>query len=80
MRNPNKESPLNSSIDIDIDIDMYRGEKNCMIQCNDLFLLVVVSYLRSQKTQLFSVFKRKHGGNLCSHMAQSRAINKKCTS
>ena len=30
-------------------------ENNSMIQCNDLFLLVVVSYLKFQKIQLFSV-------------------------
>ena len=59
MRNPNKGSPLNSSIDIDIDIDMYRGENNCMIQCKDLFLLVVVSYLKSQKTQLSVSYSAK---------------------
>ena len=30
-------------------------ENNNMIQCNDLFLLVVVSYLKFQEIQLFSV-------------------------
>ena len=31
-------------------------ENNCMIQCNDLFLLVMVSYLKFKKIQSFSVF------------------------
>ena len=47
-------------------IYMYRGENNCMIQCNDLFPLVVVSNLKSQKTQLFSVLFCKTNRHSCS--------------
>ena len=55
-------------------------ENNCMIQCNDLFLLVMVSYLKFKKIQSFSVFwlwcfiynycskKRQNVVSLCSNM------------
>ena len=41
-------------------------ENNYMIQCNDLFLLVVVSYLKFQKIQLFSVLFCKMKRHNCS--------------
>ena len=35
-------------------------ENNCTIQCNYLFLLVVVSYLKFQKIQLFISQNKRH--------------------